>query len=161
MAEASAIVVLASSEVLPEDLGVEIGLDGSRRGRVAGASDGDDFPATQRDLSGEPFGEEEIGAIRKAAEMESDRHGREREREGKARGERETGGIGTRGVRFIYRPTMCLCSMNISCFYIIIVYYVFFSILEACRFMERIGFMGRRFDSERHWLTCQITEKAR
>lgn len=89
MAEASAIVVLASSEVLSEDLGVEIGLDGSRRGGVAGASDGDEFPATQRDLSGEAFGEEEIGAIWKAAEVESDRHGREREREGKARGERE------------------------------------------------------------------------
>lgn len=107
MAEASAIVVLASSEVLPEDLGVEIGLDRSRRG-VAGASDGDDFPATQRDLSGEAFGEEEIGAIWKAAEVESDRHGREREREGKARGERERAEAGELVV--IFRSLWCFAS---------------------------------------------------
>lgn len=45
MAEASAIVVLASSEVLAKHLGVEFGFDGGRRGGVAGASDGEKFPA--------------------------------------------------------------------------------------------------------------------
>lgn len=65
MAEASAIVVLA------KHLGVEFGL----------ASDGEKFLAMYRGFSGDAIGEEEIGSSFAAAEVESDRHCRARERE--------------------------------------------------------------------------------
>lgn len=76
MAEAFAVVVLASRQVLPENLGVEVGLgsDGGRRGGggVAGASEGERFPAPER----EGLRKEKVSAGGDAAELEGDRHGR-------------------------------------------------------------------------------------
>lgn len=73
-AEPLAIVVLASRQVLPEKLGVEIGVYGDGGGGVAGgASDGKRLPEPER----EGLREEEVGAggDGDAAELESDRHG--------------------------------------------------------------------------------------
>lgn len=88
VAKPSAIVVLASRQVLTEQLGVEVGLHG-RGGGVAGASDGERAPAAKTEASGMALGREEIGAGRETAEVESDRHRSNGDGEGDAWGKRE------------------------------------------------------------------------
>lgn len=89
MAKPSAIVVLTSRQVLTEQLGVEVGLHG-RGGGVAGGSDGERAPAAKTEASGMALGREEIGEGRETAEVESDRHRSNGDREGDAwEGERE------------------------------------------------------------------------
>lgn len=78
MSETLPIVVLASCQVLPKHLGVEIGLDGgfgAAGAATAAASDGSHrFPRPGSDPKSS-FCEEEVGAVGGERELQSRRHG--------------------------------------------------------------------------------------
>lgn len=100
MPKPSAIVVLASRQVLTEHLGVKVGLHGRGRG-VAGASDGERVPAAKTEASGLALGGEEIGSGRETAEVESDCHRSDGDREARGGEKLMMTGTGGSGVRFI------------------------------------------------------------
>ena len=73
MSETLPIVVLASCQVLPKHLGVELGLDGGF-GAAAASDGGDRFPGPGSDPKSS-FCEEEVGAVEGERELQSRRHG--------------------------------------------------------------------------------------
>lgn len=74
MSETLPIVVLASCQVLPKHLGVELGLDGGLGAAAAASDGGDRFPGPGSDPESS-FCEEEVGAVGGERELQSRRHG--------------------------------------------------------------------------------------